>query len=126
MGDYVVAAYGGGAVMMVPAHDKRDYQFAKKYNLEIKEVVSGGNIDSEAYVDYGVLINSGRFNGLKSEEAIKKIIEWLEKKDSGKMTIQYKMRDWIFFPSALLGRADSDYSLRKSAERFRCRKKICR
>ncbi|MEK7624378.1 MAG: leucine--tRNA ligase [Patescibacteria group bacterium] len=96
VGDYVVAAYGGGAVMMVPAHDKRDYQFAKKYNLEIKEVVSGGNIDSEAYVDYGVLINSGRFNGLKSEEAIKKIIEWLEKKDSGKMTIQYKMRDWIF------------------------------
>jgi leucyl-tRNA synthetase len=96
IGDYVIAAYGGGAVMMVPAHDKRDYQFAKKYKLEIKEVVSGGDISKEAFTDYGVLVNSGQFNGLKSEEAIKKITEWLEKKDLGEMTIQYKMRDWIF------------------------------
>lgn len=96
VGDYVVATYGGGAVMMVPAHDKRDYQFAKKYNLEIKEVVFGGDISNEAYVDYGVLVNSGQFNGLKSGEAIKKITEWLEKQGFGEMTVQYKMRDWIF------------------------------
>ena len=96
VGDYVVAAYGGGAVMMVPAHDKRDYQFAKKYKLEIKEVISGGDISKEAFVDYGILINSGQFNGLKSKEAIEKITEWLEKQGSGKMTVQYKMRDWIF------------------------------
>ena len=96
VGDYIIAVYGGGAVMMVPAHDKRDYQFAKKYNLEIKEVVSGGDISKEAFTDYGVLVNSGQFNGLKSGEAIKKITEWLENKGFGRMTVQYKMRDWIF------------------------------
>lgn len=96
VGDYVIATYGGGAVMVVPAHDKRDYEFAKKYNLEIKEVVSGGDINKEAYVDYGKLINSGEFNGLTSEEAIKKITEWLEKKNLGKKVVQYKLRDWIF------------------------------
>src|SRR3989344_4800920 len=77
VGDYVISTYGDGAVMVVPAHDKRDYQFAKKYNLKIKEAIKGGYISKEAYVDYGVLINSGRFNGLKSEQAIKKITDWL-------------------------------------------------
>jgi leucyl-tRNA synthetase len=96
IGDYVVASYGGGAVMMVPAHDHRDYDFAKKYGLEIREVVSGGEISKEAYVDYGKLINSGEFNGLSSEKAIEKITEWLDKKGSGKKTIQYKLRDWVF------------------------------
>jgi len=96
IGDYVIASYGGGAVMVVPAHDKRDYEFAKKYGLEIREVVSGGDISKEAYVDYGVLVNSGQFNGLKSEEAIKKMVDWLVKKKLGKKAINYKLRDWVF------------------------------
>jgi len=94
--DYVIATYGGGAVMIVPAHDKRDYQFAKKYDLEIREVISGGNISKEPYVDYGQLVNSGQFNGLSSQEAIKKITDWLIKNKSGQRTVQYKLRDWIF------------------------------
>ena len=118
VGDYVVASYGGGAVMAVPAHDYRDYEFAKKYGLEIKEVVSGGDIlkpstkaklgtglvphrnkvsgAGDAFVDYGILVNSGEFNGLSSKEAIEKITESLEKKGAGKQKIQYKLRDWIF------------------------------
>lgn len=94
--DYVVGTYGGGAVMVVPAHDKRDYDFAKKYNLEIREVVSGGDISKEAFVDYGVLVNSGEFSGLSSQKAIEKITQWLEKKGLGKKSIQYKLRDWVF------------------------------
>jgi leucyl-tRNA synthetase len=94
--DYVVATYGGGAVMIVPAHDKRDYQFAKKYGLEIREVVSGGDVSKEAYVEYGTLVNSGQFNGLSSQEAIKKITDWLIKNNCGRRTVQYKLRDWIF------------------------------
>jgi len=96
VGDYVVATYGGGAVMVVPAHDYRDYDFAKKYGLEIREVVSGGNTSKDAFVDYGKLINSGQFNGLTSEQAIEKITEWLTEKKIGKKTISYKLRDWIF------------------------------
>jgi len=96
IGDYVIATYGGGAVMVVPAHDKRDFNFAKKYGLEIKEVISGGNISKEAFVDYGVLVNSGQFNGLSSEEAIEKITNWLEKKKFAKKAVHYKLRDWIF------------------------------
>ena len=95
VGDYVIVTYGGGAVMIVPAHDKRDYEFAKKYGLEIREVVSGGDISKEAYIDYGALINSGQFNGLKSEEAIKKITKWLEKNKLGKKTVNYHLRDWL-------------------------------
>jgi len=94
--DYVVATYGGGAVMIVPAHDKRDYAFAQKYGLKIREVISGGNISEEPYTEYGQLVNSGQFNGLSSQEAIKKITEWLTKKGFGKKTVQYKLRDWIF------------------------------
>jgi len=94
--DYVIATYGGGAVMIVPAHDKRDYQFAKKYDLEIREVVAGGNIRQEPYIEYGKLVNSGQFNGLTSQEAIKKITEWLIENNRGRQTIQYKLRDWIF------------------------------
>ena len=96
IGDYVVAEYGGGAVMMVPAHDKRDFDFAKKHGLTIKEVVSGGDISQDAFVDYGVLINSGDFNGLESEKAIEEIIKWLEKNNSGREKIHYKLRDWVF------------------------------
>jgi leucyl-tRNA synthetase len=96
LGDYVIGSYGGGAVMMVPAHDRRDYDFAKKYGLPFKEVVKGGDISKEAFVDYGILINSENFSGLASEEAIKKIQIWLEKKGLGRISIQYKLRDWIF------------------------------
>ena len=105
IGDYVIATYGGGAVMVVPAHDYRDYDFAKKYGLKILEVVSacppnlagrGGDISNEAFVDYGVLINSGEFNGLSSKNAIEKITDWLQSKNLGRKVIQYKLRDWIF------------------------------
>ena len=96
VGDYVVATYGGGAVMMVPAHDKRDYDFAKKYGLQIKEVVLGGDVQNEAFVDYGTLINSGQFSGLDSEEAIKKITAWLAEKGFGRKRVHYKLRDWVF------------------------------
>lgn len=96
IGDYVIATYGGGAVMVVPAHDKRDHEFAKKYSLKIQEVISGGDVSNEAFVDYGVLINSGRFNGLSSEQAVKKITQWLEKKKLGEKAVHYKLRDWVF------------------------------
>lgn len=96
IGDYVVAAYGGGAVMMVPAHDYRDYDFAKKHSLEIREVVSGGDISQDAFVDYGTLINSSKFNGLSSQEAIGKITKELEKEKKGRKIVQYKLRDWVF------------------------------
>ena len=93
--DYVIVSYGGGAVMFVPAHDERDHEFAKKYRLKIKEVVKGGDIFKEAYVDYGILVNSGQFNGLESEEAIKKITEWLTKKKIGRKAVNYRLRDWL-------------------------------
>ncbi len=96
VGDYVISAYGGGAVMVVPAHDYRDYDFAKKYGLETREVISGGDLSRDAFVDYGKLVNSGQFNGLSSQEAIEKITGWLEKKGSGRKTVQYKLRDWVF------------------------------
>ena len=94
--DYVIATYGGGAVMIVPAHDKRDYAFAKKYDVGIREVVSGGDISKEPYTEYGKLINSEEFNGLLSKEAIEKITDWLIKNKVGKRTINYKLRDWVF------------------------------
>ncbi len=95
IGDYVIATYGGGAVMVVPAHDKRDYILAKKYGLKIKQVIKSA-ISNQAFVDYGVLVNSGEFNGLSSEQAIKKITQWLKKKKQGDFSIHYKLRDWVF------------------------------
>ncbi len=95
IGDYVIATYGGGAVMMVPAHDERDYEFAKKYGIEIREVISGGDIPKQAYIEYGKLVNSEEFNGLDSEKAIKEITKWLEKKKLGKKQINYRLRDWL-------------------------------
>jgi leucyl-tRNA synthetase len=96
IGDYVISYYGGGAVMVVPAHDKRDYQFAEKYGLEIKEVIKGGDISKEPFVEYGILVNSGEFNGLTSKEATKKITERLESKKLGREKVNYKLRDWVF------------------------------
>ena len=94
--DYVLASYGTGAVMAVPAHDERDFEFAKKYNLSIKESISGGNIAERAFIEDGILINSGQFTDLISEKARVEMAKWLEKNKLGKKTIQYKLRDWIF------------------------------
>ncbi|MFY9284006.1 MAG: leucine--tRNA ligase [Miniphocaeibacter sp.] len=96
--DYVLMTYGTGAIMAVPAHDTRDYEFAKKFNLNIVEVVSGGDISEEAYTDTdkGVLINSGFLNGLEVEEAKKKIIEYIEDNNLGHKKTNFKLRDWIF------------------------------
>lgn len=89
--DYVLNDYGTGAVMAVPAHDERDFEFARKYNLEIREVISGGNITEKSYIADGILINSGKFDGLNSEQAKKQITEAF-----GTMKVSYKLKDWVF------------------------------
>lgn len=94
--DYVLMSYGTGAIMAVPAHDERDYEFAKKYDLEIIEVVSGGDISKEAHVDDGTLVNSDFLNGLSKQEAIEKMIEWLEENGKGRRKVSYRLRDWLF------------------------------
>lgn len=96
--DYVLASYGTGAIMAVPAHDSRDWEFAKKFDLPIVEVVKGGNVEKEAYVDTesGELINSGFLNGLDVKEAKEKMISWLEEKKLGSRKINFKLRDWVF------------------------------
>lgn len=97
--DYVLATYGTGAIMAVPAHDSRDWEFAKKFGLPIVEVVSGGeDVQKEAYTDSanGVIVNSGFLDGLKVPEAKEKIISWLEQKNAGRRKTNYKLRDWVF------------------------------
>jgi leucyl-tRNA synthetase len=94
--DYVLMSYGTGAIMAVPAHDERDYEFAKKFNLPIKEVVKGGDISKEAYTGDGEHINSDFLNGLNKEEAIKKMIEWLKENKRGEKKVTYRLRDWLF------------------------------
>ena len=94
--DYVLSSYGTGAIMAVPAHDERDYEFAKKFGLEIIPVLEGGNISEEAYVLDGLHINSGFLDGLNKEDAINKMIAWLEDNNLGKKQVNYKMREWIF------------------------------
>ena len=96
--DYVLSSYGTGAIMAVPAHDTRDWEFAKKFELPIIEVISGGNVSESAYTDIsdGKLVNSDFLNGLSVEEAKKKIISWLEERNIGKKKINYKLRDWVF------------------------------
>lgn len=96
--DYVLISYGTGAIMAVPAHDTRDWEFAKKFNLPIIEVVKGGNVQEEAFTDCetGVLINSGMLDGLSVEEAKVRIIDWLTQKGRGKAKVNYKLRDWVF------------------------------
>ncbi len=97
IGDYVLASYGTGAVMAVPAHDSRDYAFAKHFNLPIVEVVSGGNIENESYdAKEGLIINSDFLNGLDVKSAIKKMIEKIENRNLGKGKINYRLRDAIF------------------------------
>jgi leucyl-tRNA synthetase len=94
--DYVLAGYGTGAIMAVPGHDERDHEFAKKFNLPIIEVVSGGDIEEEAYTGDGPHVNSDFINGLHNAEAIKEMIAWLEKNSYGKGKITYRLRDWLF------------------------------
>ena len=94
--DYVLFEYGYGAIMAVPAHDERDYAFAKKFELPIVEVVSGGDISKEAYTGDGVLVNSDLINGLDVPGAKKKISAWLEEQGLGKGTVTYRLRDWLF------------------------------
>ena len=96
--DYVLASYGTGAIMAVPAHDTRDYEFAKKYNIPIIQVLDGegSKIEKEAFVGDGIHINSGFLDGLNKEDAISKMLEFLEEHKCGKKKVNYKMRDWIF------------------------------
>ncbi len=96
--DYVLISYGTGAIMAVPAHDTRDWEFAKKFDLPIIEVVAGGNPEEEAYTDCatGNMVNSGFLNGLSVEEAKKAITDWLSERNLGKLKVNYKLRDWVF------------------------------
>ena len=97
--DYVLITYGTGAIMSVPAHDTRDWEFAKKFNLPIIEVVSGGkDVNEEAFTDVatGILVNSGFLNGLEVNEAKEKMINYLEEQKIGKRKVNYKLRDWVF------------------------------
>lgn len=94
--DYVLASYGTGAVMAVPAHDERDYAFAKKFGLDILPVLEGGNITKEAWVEDGIHIHSDWLNGLNTEEAIEKMLVWLEEKGLGSKKVNYRIREWIF------------------------------
>ncbi|NLY10002.1 MAG: leucine--tRNA ligase [Tissierellia bacterium] len=96
--DYVLMSYGTGAIMAVPGHDQRDWEFAKKFNMPIVEVISGGDVTKEAYsdTDSGTLVNSGFLNGMAPKEAIAKMLDWLEDKKLGEKKINYKLRDWIF------------------------------
>lgn len=96
--DYVLMSYGTGAIMAVPAHDERDWEFAKKFNLPIIEVVKGGNVNEAAFTDTesGILVNSDFLNGMEVSDAKKKMIAWLEEKGIGKKKVNYKLRDWVF------------------------------
>ena len=95
--DYVMMGYGTGAIMAVPAHDSRDYDFAKKFGIDIIEVIKGGDISKEAYTGDGEMVNSGELNGISNKkEAIEKMLEVLEKLGCGEKGVQYKMKDWAF------------------------------
>ncbi len=94
--DYVLASYGTGAIMAVPAHDERDYQFAKKFNLEIIPVLEGGDVSVEAYVGDGIHINSDFINGMDKEDAIETMTKWLEDNNCGSAQVNYRLREWIF------------------------------
>lgn len=93
--DYVLMTYGTGAIMAVPGHDERDHAFARKYDIPVKEVVSGGNVEEAPYTEPGKAVNSDFLDGLETPEAKKKMIEWLEKEKKGRGTINYRLRDWL-------------------------------
>ena len=94
--DYVLATYGTGAIMAVPAHDTRDYEFAKKFDLEIIPVLEGGNVEEEAYTEDGLHINSDFLNGLDKATAIAKMNDWLSENGLGEKVVSYRLRDWLF------------------------------
>ncbi|CCY28248.1 MAG: leucine--tRNA ligase [Candidatus Faecisoma sp.] len=94
--DYVLASYGTGAIMAVPAHDERDYEFARKFNIKIIPVIEGGDVANSAYIGDGIHINSGFLNGLNKEDAINKMLEWLEENKKGNKKVNYRLREWIF------------------------------
>ena len=96
--DYVLMSYGTGAIMAVPGHDTRDWEFAKKFGLPIIEVVKGGDVEKEAFTDCatGIMVNSGFLNGMTVEDAKKAIVKWLEEQKKGETKVNYKLRDWVF------------------------------
>ncbi|MFC2947114.1 leucine--tRNA ligase [Virgibacillus sediminis] len=94
--DYVLMSYGTGSIMAVPGHDERDYEFATKFDLPIKEVVAGGDLSAEAYTGDGEHVNSDFLNGLKTQEAISKMIDWLKEEGTGEKKVTYRLRDWLF------------------------------
>ena len=94
--DYVLTSYGTGAIMAVPAHDTRDYDFAKKFNIPVIPVLEGGDVSKEAYTQDGLHINSDFLNGLNKQQAIEKMLVWLEENKLGKKAVTYKLREWIF------------------------------
>ncbi len=118
--DYILATYGTGAIMAVPAHDERDYEFAKKFNLEIIPVLEGGDISTEAFLGDGAHINSDFLNGLGKEESIKKMISWLEEKKIGTKKINYKLRDWLFSRQRYWGEPFPLLKDAKTGEVVRC------
>ena len=96
--DYVLMSYGTGAIMAVPGHDTRDWEFAKKFGLPIIEVVKGGDVEKEAFTDCatGIMVNSGFLDGMTVEDAKKAIVKWLEEQKKGETKVNYKLRDWVF------------------------------
>jgi leucyl-tRNA synthetase len=96
--DYVLASYGTGAIMAVPGHDERDWRFARKFGLPVVEVISGGNIDEAAFteIDRGILVNSGPLDGLRPDDAIRRMTEIVERDGYGTASVQYRLRDWVF------------------------------
>ena len=117
IGDYVLATYGTGAVMGVPAHDERDFEFAKKYNLPIRVVVApegwdGRDLDA-AYIAPGVQVNSGEFDGIPSEQGKESISDAIEANGWGERVVTYHLRDWPHLTSTLLGNPDPDHLLRR-------------
>ena len=94
--DYVLSTYGSGAIMAVPAHDERDYEFAKKFNIDIIPVIDGKDVSNEPYIGDGLHINSGFLNGLNKNDAINKMLDWLEENKLGSKKVNYRLREWIF------------------------------
>ncbi|PLX31257.1 MAG: leucine--tRNA ligase, partial [Ignavibacteria bacterium] len=96
--DYVLVTYGTGAIMAVPGHDERDWEFARTFGLEIREVIKGGNVEEAAFTDTenGVAVNSDFINGLGYRKAFDRVVEWLEEKGIGRRKVNYKLRDWLF------------------------------